>query len=193
MGYIDLTCRESISLMNGGQDFAYENDAGNKLFLGYNVNTYLFFELPPIAFYCHILQARLLLYKIPLYCTGIASELPNSQYSVCPLLDFFSSYSNLYTQPRTDDSFIVNFEDQTNMSYTEIDITAIAGAWIEENIENKGLLMTGNLGAQQLIYASDQYKTVGMRPMLRLTYDVISWPLRAASCTVAVEEINRLL
>jgi hypothetical protein len=184
MSYIDVPCQESVSLIKGSKCPLYIQD---KLYLGYNFETYLFFGLPPAAFFGRVKQARLILFKIP---PGVieASSIPKSnRYVLWPLLDFFSLYSNWYRPPETDGSLRLDYEDRADMSYTEIDITEIAKAWIRQNPENKGLLLAGVPNARSLTYASDQYKTPGMRPMLRLTYEGVSQPTSVAPCTVEIK------
>ena len=176
---------EAVSLISGAKCSAWKNDP---LRIGCNFTTYLFFELPPAVFLNPVKRARLILFKMPMNVIEIPSAFWSNQYSVYPLLDFFSVYSGWYIPPRFDDSLRVDYEDQACISYTEIDITAIVAAWSQERMENKGLFLTGAPNGRQLMYASDQYETAGMRPRLRLTYEEISRPLSAAPCTV---EINR--
>jgi len=182
MGYIDLTCWESVSLRNGNTCCANNNE---KLHIGCNFETYLFFELPAAAFFDHLITARLILFKIPMNFNK--TSLRSNQYSVYPLLDFFNIYSNCYTPPKTDDNLRVDYEDQACTGYTDIDITAVVNAWIDGKPENKGLLLNGAPNAHHLVYASNQFETAGMRPMLRLTYEYISKPLSVAPCTVKID------
>lgn len=185
MSFIDLICMESVSLIKGSKCFGYNKD---RLHLGCSFQTYLYFELPPTIIFSRVKEAKLILFKIPINVFKTSSTQQSDRYRVCPLLDYFSTYSNWYQPPRTDDSLTVNYEDQARMSYTEIDITTIAEAWTEENPENKGLLLTGAPDARYLVYASDQYETIGMRPRLRLAYEGVSWPLSSAPCTVVIQE-----
>jgi hypothetical protein len=184
MGYMDLTCRKSISLMKG---IKYSEYISDKLYLGYKYEIYLFFEIPPVAFCSRIKKARLILFKIPLNVIKSSSVPRSNQYSIYPLLDYFSIYSLCYAHPRADDGLRVDYKDRACISYTEIDITTIAEAWLEERLENKGLLLNSAPNARRLAYASDTYKTIGMRPTLRLTFEGITWPLSAAPCTVEVD------
>ena len=185
MSYIDLTCRESFSLMNGVKCAAYMDD---KLHIGCNIKTYLFFDFPPTAFFSCLKEARLILFKIPANVSENPLYQQCNDYIIYPLLDFFSIYSNCYMPPKTDEILCLPYKDQAYMSYTEIDMTAIAQAWIKGKIENKGLLLTGSSNSRHLVYASDQYRVAGMRPMLRFTYKGISRPLSVAPCTVEVNE-----
>lgn len=183
MGFMDLTCTGSVSLINGIQCFTYNND---KLRIGQNFITYLSFELPPAVFFTPLKEAKLILFKLPMKVLESAAIPWRDQYAVFPLLDYFSVYSSWYMLPRFDDSLRVDYEDQPHMSYTEIDITTIAAAWSEEKLENRGLVLTGVPNGRELTYASDQYETVGMRPRIRLTYEGISKPLSMAPCIVEV-------
>ncbi len=169
--------------MDGVGRSAYQSD---KLRLGDRFQTYLFFELPPPVFFSPLKTARLILFKIPLYAAKSPLMPQGDRYSVCPLLDFFSVYSDWYAPVRIDDSLCMDYEDQVWSSSTQIDITEIAAAWIGERLENKGLLLTGYPNARPVAYASDRYETAGMRPMLRLTYAGTTRPLSAAPCTVGI-------
>ncbi|MEA4815455.1 MAG: DNRLRE domain-containing protein [Lachnospiraceae bacterium] len=184
MSYVDLICQESISLISGVKNSTCIND---KLCLGNNFEIYLSFELPPAAFFNHIIKARLILFKIPFNFTDTHSNPWNNQYSVYPLLDFFSAYSNWYEPPKTDNRLKINYEDQASISYSEIDITKIAEGWINKKPENKGLLLRSTPDARCLVYASAQNMIIGMRPFIRLTYRGFSKPLSAAPCIVNVE------
>ena len=179
---IDLTCKESVSLIRG----KHHIDVNDRLYLGYGFQTYLFFSLPSEILFKEDVRARLILYKIPSTVVPISSFPPENHYWICPLLDFFSIYSNWYTPPRTDDLLRVHYEDQKKCSYTEIDLTAIVKAWIKNEPENKGLLLVGDPHARYLTYASARYSVPGMRPVLRLTYEAVSQPLSTTKCSIAV-------
>jgi hypothetical protein len=183
MGYIDLNCWESVSLLNGS---ACGANTGDKLHVGCNFETYLFFELPSAAFCSRLITARLILFKIPMNSDEVHTTPWCNQYRVYPLLDFLNIYGNCYTPPRTDDNLRVDYQDQPCTGYADIDITEIVRAWLNKNPENKGLLLNGAPNAHLLSYASNKFETAGMRPMLRLTYEYFDEPLCAAPCTVKV-------
>jgi len=184
MIYIDLMCKESISLINGVKSSTCIND---KLCLGNNFEIYLFFELPPSVFWSRTISAKLIMFKIPFNFTDIPSGPHSNLYSIYPLLDFFSAYNNWYEPPRIDNNLKVNYEDHENISYNEVDITQIAEAWIKKNPENKGLLLKGTPNSKCLVYASAQNRIIGIRPFIRIAYEGLSTPLSIAPCIVTVE------
>ncbi|MEA5060488.1 MAG: DNRLRE domain-containing protein [Candidatus Pelethousia sp.] len=186
MSYLDLACRKSISLANRIKRCEYQTDT---LCVGHNYKTYLFFELPSSTCISRIEKAVLILFKIPVVVIETNLFAENNQYCVRPLFDYFSVYSNWYMPPRADRNFSVYYRDEACMGYTEINITTIAKAWFDGKVENKGLLLTGAPNATPLIYASSQYETEGMQPVLRLTYEPLSVPLSLAQCTVKVDEM----
>lgn len=180
---MDLACQKSISLTNC---FKCCTDPTDKLRVGGNFKAYLFFELPPTVFLSHIVKAEVILFKIPVMVIETYPMPECGHYCVRPLLDFFSIYGNWYAPPRTAEGLKTFYEDDACMSYTQIDITPIATAWFGGSLENRGLVIAGAPNARQLVYASCQHETVGMRPMLRLTYEGISFPMNVAPCTVEV-------
>lgn len=158
--------------------------------MGYDDLIYLFFELPVYLCSCKLTQARLILFKIP--PSDLLSrneESLESRYKVYPLLDFFNIYSCLFSPPDIDYGRKIVFHNNENSSYTEIDITQIVKDWVENEIENKGLLLTGSKNSKNITYASDRYKVAGMRPMIRLTYEGID-VCHELSCVPCEVKIN---
>ncbi len=185
MSYMDLACRESVSLMNGTGCFEYRSD---RLRVGCNYKTYLYFELPPEAFSGRLARARLVLFKVPVKAPDAFFCPRNDFYCACPLLDYFSVYSNCFSPPVFDAGLCADYADEARAAYTEIDVTEIARAWLKGKPENKGLLLDGRAGAAQIVYASGRHEAAGMRPLLRLAYEGASPPLNAAPCTVKVNQ-----
>ncbi len=185
MAYMDLPCCKSICLPN---DIEYNTSKNEILYIGCSFETYLFFKLPPAAFLNPLKSARLILFKVPLNTAENFSIPKSNYYSIYPLLDFFSIYTNWYRPPEIDAGLGLDFKDIPCISYTEIDITTIVKAWLNEKPENKGLLLTSAPNARLMAFASNQYNRAGMRPILRLTYMGISQPLGMAPCTVRVNK-----
>lgn len=185
MSTIDLACRQSFSIPPRGAI-----PCGNKgmLRLGCGYQTFLYLEIPPCIGLRSLKQARLILFKMPTGDTRYQQECPRARYFVYPLLDFFSVYGYLYAQPNIDKDRRVAFYDDPHRCSTEIDITAVANAWLEGTIENKGLLLTGYENMPPITYASGHNEIVGMRPMMRLVCEdvAICRPLSSRRCTVSV-------
>lgn len=180
---MDLPCSKSSNLVRGVKGLSC---ISKKLYVGCNYEICLFFGLPPTHLLQTIRSAKLVLFKVPSGMLRFSSTTPSNRYSVCPLLDFFSIYSNCHARPQTDDCLTVEYEDNNFIGCTEIDITEIVEAWIRGAPENKGLLLTAAPDAWQLAFASDQYEVGGMRPMLRLMYEGAPNPLSVAPCVVTV-------
>jgi hypothetical protein len=187
MSLIDLKCQESICF---SEDCNYINTENENLLLGRSdycdYLIYLYFDLIPCLFSKEIKQAKLILFKLPPKLRNrIYYRNQNVKYSIYPLMDFFSIYNCC---PNIEYNQIVNFEDRQCFSYSEIDITPIIKSWIDEEIENKGLLLMGNKYARIITYASDRYRIIGMQPRLRLIYEEkdICPPLKMTTCNVEV-------
>lgn len=181
MGITDLTCRESISLLNGNPCRENEND---QLYFGGPFQTFLFFDLPPPAFFSGLKKAELILFKIP--AETAAAPCASCHYAR-PLLDFFNVFYNCYTPPRTDDNLCAVYRDRPRDGYAEIDVTGIVNAWLNSRPENKGLLIESDPDARGIVFASMRYNIRGMRPFLRLTYEGITRPLSAAPASVEIK------
>ncbi|MDR1628652.1 MAG: hypothetical protein LBS36_00335 [Oscillospiraceae bacterium] len=180
---MDLHCATAINLTDG---FNGGPCPGDQLYLGCHYGIYLFFELPSSAFFGHIKEATLILFKIPGHLAHCHFIPQNSIYSIYPLLDFYNVYNRWYAPPRIDAALSVDYDDQACMSYSEIDITMIVQSWMKAAPENKGLLLTGAPNGPFLVYASDRHECVGMRPTLRLKYEEFPLPLSTASCVVRI-------
>ncbi|WP_099204152.1 DNRLRE domain-containing protein [Scatolibacter rhodanostii] len=182
MAMIDIKCTESISQIPKSQYTVYQND---KLYLGCNSQICLFFELPLFIFLNQIKSARLILFKIPLQ-EPICLDTRNNRYTVYPFLDFFSVYGHCYETPQVVDNLSIEYKDQIEKSYTEVDITEIVKAWIDQSLENKGILLRADPLAAYLAYASNRYKIRGMHPILRITLDGVNFPMHVAPCAVDI-------
>ena len=183
MSILDLRCQEAVSFLSGSCNACVATET---LLLGGDNQIFLSFDFPPYAYLKLLKQAKLILFKIPLQMKTASDY---TSYSAYPLLDYFSVYSCMYDPPMADYGRHEIFVDKQSCAYTEADITNVVKDWIEEEIENKGLLLTGNINKRLITYASGQYHRKGMRPKLRLIYEDsgICPPMSTTSCTVDVE------
>ncbi|PHV72329.1 hypothetical protein CS063_02305 [Sporanaerobium hydrogeniformans] len=191
MSLMDLKCQESIYIT---EECCYNDNDAERLLLGKDYHrrylVYLFFDLPPYAYIRSLKEARIILFKLPqVKQNDINLKKQCVRYSVGALLNFFSIYSCNCSPTFIDSNQIVTFQDEYCCSYTEIDITHIVKTWIEEKIENKGVLLYGNENAPLIIYASNRYKIQGMQPRLRLIYEdqCVCKPLSSVPCTIIVK------
>jgi len=190
MSLLDLTCQNSVS---SSKDCCHIDRKKECLCLGNNYQIYLSFNLPA-SYSClrNLQQARLILFKIPTLNSENQTIKGCNSYSIYPLLDFFSIYSCLFTPPKIDYSKREKFQVEECSSYTDVDITSIVKAWINQEIENKGLVLIGNNDSVPITYASDRNKIKGLRPILRLIYEDINicLPLSMTPSAVAVENLT---
>ncbi len=186
MSMIDLKAQESY---NYSTNCFYRDSQQQILLLGPEKTIYLFFSLPVWLCDFVLLEARLILFKLPydasntMYAANTADR-----YTLCPLREIFNVYGYMYAPPSVDLSRCVAFRDLCGQSYTEIDITRIMKDWSGGELENNGLLLMGRGAASYLCYASSQYGMSAMRPMLRLTCQNAKpfCTLRTVACDVAV-------
>lgn len=184
---IDIMAQDSFSYPS---NHCHPEMPQESVYMGHNKAIYLFFNLPSCFYTRDLLQAKLILFKLPSSSLDLTAC---DQYALYPLLEVFSVFNDLFSPPAIDPSRGITFENSNCHSYTEIDITKIAQDWISGKLENNGLLLTGGNDAPYAFYASRWYKIIGMRPVIRSIYrDCIrSCSLRSVPCDVEVTGLSR--
>ena len=179
---IDIRAQDSFSYPS---DCCRPEMQQESIYLGHQKAIYLFFHLPPCFYARGLLQAKLILFKLPSVSLNVGVC---GQYALYPLLEVFSAFNDLFSPPAIDPSRGVAFENPDCRSYTEIDITQIARDWASGALENNGLLLTGENDAPYVFYASGRYQIVGMRPVIRFSCREAARPgsLQAVPCDVKV-------
>lgn len=181
MSIMDLTCKDSISYSKR----CNKDIDGDSLYLGsyYRCNYLicLYFALPRYSFLQKLKKASLILYKMPedhderrryrRYNKNEQYKNYKDQYIVCPLEDYFSAYSSDFSIPDPDFDRKQEFRDIIHSCFTEIDITDIVKDWINEEIENRGLILLGKKDSHLITYASKKCSISRMCPTLRLIYE----------------------
>lgn len=175
-GYLDGVCRQAFSIKD---NMACAQGKCPCLCVGKGVCAYLFFDIPPAAFQGRLLLAKLVLFKMPQ--DSISNGVP-AEYTALPSLDFAGVYGG-FAPPRGEVSLANRFSDVAQKGYAEADVTLMAQAWLSGQMENRGLLLQGE---QKGVYASVGHEQSGMRPFLRLFFQVTP-PLSVAPCTVLVK------
>ncbi len=200
MSILDLMCKDSVSFSNNRCNTKINNTI---LHLGghHKYLSCLYFDFPPYSCLKNLKSAKLILFKHPMsqYKT-FDSKCDyrgkcdchvgcNRHYIVSPLLEFFSAYSCLYSVPKADFSKKMKFDDDVSLCYTEIDITEIVKEWIDDNMENKGLMLIGNDSNKLISYASEKNDIPRMCPIIRLIYkeNTCCWGLSSTPCVVEVK------
>ena len=161
MSALDLKCQSSFSSSRSGGPAEMDK---NLLLLNEEYRIYLYFDLP--AFICaqSVKNVRLVLFKVPLWDTErdkSQNKMPRNRCHICPLLDYFTPFSGLYSPPGIDRHRRILFWDRCDGGCTEIDVTDI----------------------------SHRYEIAGMRPLLRLICERggICPPLSVEPCTVQID------
>ena len=181
MSLMDLTCKDSISYSKR----CNKDIDGDILYLGnyYRCNYLicLYFALPRYSVLQKLKKASLVLYKLPedhndcrrykRYNKHEQCKKYKDKYIVCPLEDYFSAYSRDFSIPDPDFDRKKEFRDTIHSCFTEIDITDIVKDWINEEIENRGLILLGRKDSHLIIYASKKCSISRMCPTLRLIYE----------------------
>lgn len=186
LSILDVNCRESMSIPKKGCNACVCMET---LLLGSDYESYLWFDLPPYQTLKNLQAAKLVLFKVPSILITREEAERVSSYELYPLLDYFSEYSGFYDRPPVDLARKVEFIDRRDYSYTEADITSIVTAWLNMEVENKGMVLMGNENVRLISYASEGYARRGMRPMLRLVYeDVVCPPLSCVPCRTKMDE-----
>lgn len=192
MHILDLRCRESASCAANRLYIPLDRE---KLYLGWSSRCdyllYLFFSLPPGWQPQRLRQAKLVLFRVPDVCGGLQNGLQNrfAGYGVYPLTVFFSPYCIASLRQGILQNMGIGFWQDPLQCYTEVDVTSIVRAWLGEQTENKGLLLTGCCDAPLVTFASHQNGMEAIRPKLRLVFDTPchTKPLSQAGCRVEVE------
>lgn len=169
MPYIDLRCRESAYIPNECTNAITGRD---RLMLGGNYKTYLFWDLQSYSYAKKVKQASIILYKIPTeYNSACCQCDQESQYEIYPLLNYFSIYCARYNQPEIDTKLEVQFQQEEQASYLKIDITKIVEKWLNQDLDNKGLLIEGCDNLNILTIASSSNRSKIVHPRLIIRYD----------------------
>lgn len=149
---------------------------------------YLYFDFSSAASLEGIKEAKLILYKIPIFHEWNHSIMPDNPYYIAPLTDYYSTFHSYYRMPQINSLYESSFESEACNSYVEINVTAIMNAWIGGNLENKGLLLTGEPDAPPLSFASHTFNSFRMRPMVRII--PLHSPTQELSETPCIVTIN---
>lgn len=212
MAILDLVCKNSVSFSTD----CYNTKTDNKrLYVGgaYNYISFLYFPIPPYLYNKELVSAKLILFKHPLskhkvigskrcyseYCYYYkehdcikeydCNNDKSNKYILCPLLEYFSVYSDSYSVPKADLSKKISFVNDVTLCYTEIDITKIMESWLNEDIDNKGVMLFGNDFSNLISYGSENDDVAGMHPVIRLAYKEKPCPevLSSIPCIVEVK------
>jgi hypothetical protein len=153
------------------------------LFFGGGYQTFLTLQIPTCIGLRSLTRACLILFKLP-----NARPAPQDSYFAYPLCDYFSLYGYYFSRPRVDAGRVICFHDDPGRCALEIDVTAIARAWLDGEIENRGLMLCGGQNTACLTCASAQSKAPGMSPYMRLNcveFEICQ-PLSVVSCAVSL-------
>lgn len=179
MSTLDISCQNSLVFTNNFCDNR-EKDICIGDFGRYSYWSTLYFDLSSIP-QCIMLQsAKIVLFKIPIHSEynpyECKEESKNNHYKVSPLSEFASPYTYYYTNLKVDESLQESFEVLEKESYTQIDITGILKAWLNGEIENKGVLLEGEFDSKWILYGSEFNSNNAIHPFLRVQYEQPNLP-----------------
>lgn len=171
MSILDVYCRNSIVFTNNDYCEGEVNICVGKLD-GYCYWSTLFFELSQIPNNIYLNEATIILFKIPIsvgQCCYYGEK--GNKYEMAPLINYASPYTYRYHELHTEELLKQTFEVTPQSAYTEIDITNIVKSWLNEELENKGLLLTGDKSSKLIVYGSELDSNLALRPFLRIKYE----------------------
>ena len=169
----DIYCQDAVTF---SENCCVTYKEREKIYIGNyyqcNYKTFLYFNLPTILDPSKLIRARLILSKVPidshentslsLYC--------NCEYNIIQFLDFFNDNICNYDRPNMDNCKTISFYNKKRAGTLDTEITSMVQAWLYNEIENNGMLLSGNTYSELISFASNNYKTKIMRPIIRITY-----------------------
>jgi len=126
--------------------------------------SYLYFSLPPIPTNT-IESARLVLFKTGTFLNCLKTK---EVIDIHPLLDYFSSRTNMLNKPKYDPSLTQGDLMEGTVS-VEVDLTNIVNSWAKGHLINKGIVLSKD---QQYFsfarFGSALTKDPTLKPVLRI-------------------------
>ncbi|MGL4873989.1 MAG: hypothetical protein ACRC30_04990 [Clostridium sp.] len=170
MRYIDIECTKNTT-------FSFRCREGiNKENIKIGVDkcvkywSYLYFNILEVLQKKEVVEAKLILYKIP---SRLGKQ--ESEYYIVPAKEFVSKYSYYYKDTiNIDNDLGVEFITKGDLCCVEIDITKIIEAMIKGEIENKGVLLLGNEKSKYIELSGCQEENCD-KPFVRVRYEEHSY------------------
>lgn len=174
MNYIDIACTKSITFskycMGENNQLLQIGEWGTNVYW-----SYLYFDLN--VAHIHPIdendEVQLILYKIPHYKTACQEEHEDEAVKklvIMPTTVYMSPYTYYYDTPHLMPSLMKECEVNRRSAYTVIDITKIVKAWLEGEIENKGIVIFNKNAYMYVQYASSTNKLKELRPFLHIKH-----------------------
>ncbi|MCY6371033.1 DNRLRE domain-containing protein [Clostridium ganghwense] len=150
--------------------FPQENINGETIIVGNDGNdfygSYLFFDTSSIPDNISIHSSEIVLFKVTDFFYDY-----NKNFSICPIADYFSSFTSYETRPKIYKNFSEIFNPFTCGVAVEIDITNIVRGWLQNLIINKGLfLYSSNSNSSLTSFGSALSKDNYLIPILRVSF-----------------------
>lgn len=177
MNYIDIACTKSITFskycMGENNQLLQVGEWGTNIYW-----SYLYFDLN-IAHMDHIDkidEVQLILYKVPHYKADKQKKHKDESVKklvVMPTTAYMTPYTYYYDTPRLILSLMSECEVNEQSAYTVMNITKIAKAWLEDEIENKGIVIFNKNPFMYLQYASSKNQLKELQPFLHIRHTCI--------------------
>ena len=178
---IDINAEKSLTISNIPLT-TKDSDLIVGRFLTIYYISYLYFPLPPIPSNT-IENARLVLFR-----TGTSLNCPNAKEAidVHPLLDYFSSRTNMLNRPKYDPALTQGNITVGTVS-VEIDLTDIVNSWAKGQLINKGIILAKG---QQFLgfsrFGSAYTKDPTLKPVLRVLCKERPLPFLDLQCSYKI-------
>ncbi|MGL4849287.1 MAG: DNRLRE domain-containing protein [Clostridium sp.] len=166
MKIVDIECTKNTTFSFNGREGANKENIKVGIDKCIKYWSYLYFNISESLQNKEIVEAKLILYKIPSRCGKLESE-----YCIAPAKEFVSKYSYYYKDTISIDNDLgIEFTIKKDSCCVEIDITKIVEAIIKGEIENKGMLLLGNEKSKYIELSGCQKESYD-KPFVRVKYE----------------------
>jgi len=179
---IDIYAEKSLTISNLPLTIK-DNDLIIGRCLNISYISYLYFSLPPVPANT-IENASLVLFKTGTFLNCLKTK---EAIAIHPLLDYFSSRTNMLNRPKYDPALTQGDITEGTVS-TEIDLTAIVNSWAKGQLVNKGIVLSKE--EQQYFgfsrYGSAYTKDPTLKPVLRIVCKESPLPFLDLQCSYKI-------
>lgn len=145
--------------------------------------SYLFFDTSSLISCISLLSAKLVLFKVTNFIDN-----DSIKFSIYPLMDYFSSFTTYKNPCRIDQTLKHDFMPFSKDIAIEIDITDIVAKWLDNTLNNKGLLIIENIDNNNISlssFGSAYSKDNTLIPFINVSFLSLI-PISGLKCNVSV-------